>query len=164
MALNKIIGANSFSLSFIIMRSMLNSTSTNMKNLILTLALVASANAATERETVAATILAEARGEGEAGMYAVACVIQKRAITRKLSAEKVCLQKMQFSCNNNGVQTSLLKTPQAEYALRLADSLAKLELSYAGNATHYHTKSVSPKWAKNQKPVKVIGNHIFYKL
>lgn len=135
-----------------------------MKKIILSLLFVSCASAATERETVAATILAEARGEGEAGMYAVACVIQKRAVTRKLSAEKVCLQKMQFSCNNKGVQLSLLKTPQAEYALRLADSLAKLELTYAGNATHYHTKSVSPKWAKGQKPVATIGNHVFYKL
>ena len=148
------------------MRLTSNSTNQNtMKKIIITLLLATSfARAATERETVAATILAEARGEGEAGMYAVACVIQKRAITRKLTPEKVCLQKMQFSCNNNGVQISLLKTPQAEYALRLADALDKLELSFAGDANHYHTKNVSPKWAKGQKPVKTIGNHVFYKL
>jgi spore germination cell wall hydrolase CwlJ-like protein len=135
-----------------------------MKKIIILLATAVVCNAATEKEIVAATILAEARGEGEAGMYGVAAVIAKRMKTRNLSAEKVCLQKHQFSCNNKGVQLNLLKTPQAEYALRLAENIDSLQLSFVGNATHYHAKSVSPKWAKNQKPVATIGNHIFYKL
>ena len=33
-----------------------------------------------EQRIVAMTILGEARGEGEAGMYAVACVIAQRSI------------------------------------------------------------------------------------
>jgi N-acetylmuramoyl-L-alanine amidase len=31
-------------------------------------------------------------------------------------------------------------------------------------ATHYHAAGISPFWAKNEKPVAVIGRHIFYKL
>ena len=135
-----------------------------MKNILCALALSTLAAFGNQRETVAATILAEARGEGESGMYAVACVIQQRAIDRKINAEKVCLQKYQFSCNNKVVQLNLLKTPQAEYALSLADSLEKLDLSFVKNSNHYHTKDISPSWKKGKKPVITIGNHIFYKL
>ena len=47
----------------------------------------------TERDVVAMTILGEARGEGEAGMYGVACVIAQRVINRNKTAKQVCLQK-----------------------------------------------------------------------
>ena len=43
---------------------------------------------------VALTILAEARGEAQDGMAAVACVIAQRAINRNLTPEQVCLQKI----------------------------------------------------------------------
>ena len=42
-----------------------------------------------EQKVVAITILAEARGEGEAGMYAVGAVIAQRAFERKQTAESV---------------------------------------------------------------------------
>ena len=51
---------------------------------------------------VALTILGEARGEGKRGMYAVGCVIQKRASERNLTPAKVCLQPWQFSIWNAG--------------------------------------------------------------
>ena len=47
-----------------------------------------------KQKIIAITILAEARGEGNAGMYAVACVIEQRARNRKLAPSKVCLQKI----------------------------------------------------------------------
>lgn len=115
-------------------------------------------------KVVASTILAEARGEGEAGMYAVACVISQRSIERKISPAKVCLQPKQFACNSNGVQYSLLSTPQAQYAIRLATHLDKLDRSSVGYANHYHTKSISPSWSKGVTPVTVIRNHKFFKL
>ena len=117
-----------------------------------------------QEKVVAATILAEARGEGKAGMYAVACVIQQRVVKREMTAEKVCLQKSQFSCNNNGAQYDLLKLPEADYALFLAKNLANLYLTFVGNATHYHTKGVSPNWSKGKTPTKEIRNHKFFKL
>jgi spore germination cell wall hydrolase CwlJ-like protein len=126
--------------------------------------LVFSAFGESDEKVIACTILGEARGEGKAGMYAVAALIQRRAIERKISPAKVCLQKYQFSCNNKGIQTNLLKTPQAEYALELANNINSLDTSFIKQANHYHTKSVSPYWSKGQKPVAVIGNHIFYKL
>jgi hypothetical protein len=47
---------------------------------------------------VAQTILGEARGEGEAGMYGVACVIQERIKSKHWpnNAKDVCFQKSQF--------------------------------------------------------------------
>jgi len=50
-------------------------------------------NAKITRETkiIAITILAEARGEGQGGMYAVAAVIAQRAFERKRTATEICL-------------------------------------------------------------------------
>ncbi len=116
-------------------------------------------------DKVAVTILAEARGEGQAGMYAVACVIQVRAKERKLTPEQVCLQKSQFSCNNKGIQVKLLdQSQEAGYARLLAAAIGRLDESFVGGANHYHTISVKPKWSKGVKPVREIGNHKFYKL
>ena len=53
-----------------------------------------------EEKIVAITILAEARGEGEKGMYAVGAVIAQRAFERKQTPTEVCLKKWQFSCWN----------------------------------------------------------------
>ena len=82
---------------------------------------------------IAITILAEARGEGEKGMYAVAAVIAQRANERKLTPSKVCLQRLQFSCWN-GKQFKdiehLLKVPQAKYALLLARNVSHLSREY----------------------------------
>jgi len=122
-----------------------------------------------DRDVIAITILAEARGEGEAGMYGVACVIAQRALERKKSPREICLQKWQFSCwNPNDPQRGrlgrLLKTPQAAYAIRLADHIKEVDRSFTGNANHYHTKSVKPYWSKGKTPVKVLGNHLFFRL
>ena len=63
-------------------------------------ALVASSELTKDQKVVAITILAEARGEGDKGMGAVAAVIAQRAIDRKQTWQKVCLAKWQFSCWN----------------------------------------------------------------
>ena len=118
---------------------------------------------------IAITILAEARGEGEKGMYAVAAVIAQRANERKITPSQVCLQRLQFSCWN-GKQLKdlehLLKVPQAKYALLLARNASLLSRDYVGYANHYHATWMKkkPYWAKGQKPVKTIGQHAFYKL
>jgi len=127
-------------------------------------------NSTLTRETkiIAITILAEARGEGEAGMYAVAAVIAQRAFERKRTPSAVCLKKWQFSCWNGKTLKNLehlLKVPQARYALALARNIKLLSRDYVGYANHYHNNKIKlPYWAKGEKPVKTIGNHIFYKL
>jgi len=118
-------------------------------------------------EIIAITILAEARGEGEAGMYAVAAVIAQRANDNKITPEQVCMKRKQFSCWNNKTVKDLkhlLKVDQAKYALLLARNIKLLSREFVFFANHYHNKSVKPYWSKGVKPVKVIGNHIFYKL
>jgi hypothetical protein len=121
-----------------------------------------------ETKIVAITILAEARGEGQGGMYAVGAVIAQRAFERKRTPTEVCLKKWQFSCWN-GKQLKdlehLLKVPQGKYAIALAKNIKLLSRDFVGYANHYHNNKIKlPYWAKGQKPVKTIGNHIFYKL
>ena len=148
-----------------------------MKKLIILLALpvifcsvYAHNNSTLTRETkiIAITILAEARGEGEAGMYAVAAVIAQRSFERKRTPSAVCLKKWQFSCWNGKTLKNLehlLKVPQAKYALALAKNIKLLSRDFIGYANHYHNNKIKlPYWAKGEKPVKTIGNHIFYKL
>ena len=122
-----------------------------------------------ETKIVAATILAEARGEGCGGMYAVAAVIAQRAFERKRTPKEICLQPYQFSCWNGKRLKDLehlLKVPQADYAIALAKNIKLLSRDYVGFANHYHATWMKkkPYWAKGKKPVKVIGQHAFYKL
>ena len=122
-----------------------------------------------ETKIVAATILAEARGEGHGGMYAVAACIAQRAFERKRTPKEICLQPYQFSCWNGKKLKDLehlLKVPQADYALALARNIKLLSRDYIGFANHYHATWMKkkPYWAKGKKPVKVIGQHAFYKL
>ena len=125
-------------------------------------------NLSRETKVIAITILAEARGEGCGGMYAVAAVIAQRAFERKRTAKEICLKPYQFSCWNGKSLKSLehlLKTPQAKYAIALAKNIKLLSRDFVGFANHYHNNKIkAPYWAKGKKPVKVIGNHIFYKL
>ena len=117
---------------------------------------------------VALTILGEARGEGDGGMYRVACVIQQRQINRGLSAKAVCLERRQFSCwNGRGPSRSLLNSAEGKRALELAKRIEQgqqLSRNLIGCADHYCTLKTFPKWAKGKKPVAVYGNHKFYKL
>ena len=114
---------------------------------------------------VALTILAEARGEGQTGMYAVAAVIKQRALNRRLTPTQVCLQRKQFSCwNGKRVDARLLKTPQAKYAMMLASNIQRVNTAWSGYADHYHNKRITPYWAKGKRPIGIIKNHVFYKL
>jgi len=120
-----------------------------------------------EVTVIALTILAEARGEGEAGMYAVGAVISQRAIQRKQTPTEVCLARKQFSCwNGKSVNDlkHLLEVPQAEYAISVARNIKTLSRDYVGYADHYHATWMKkkPYWAKSYKPVKRIGQHLFY--
>ena len=134
-----------------------------------------------EERIVAITILAEARGEGSEGMYAVACVIKQRSIERHISVSAVCLQRFkpsrfwQFSCWNDGatvdklsVQVTRKTSPEViDYAIALAQGLVAgkdLDRSTIGFANHYCTLETHPSWAKGKVPVIVIGHHKFYKL
>lgn len=128
-----------------------------------------------DERIVALTILGEARGEGKKGMYAVACVIQKRASERNLTPAKVCHQPYQFSIWNAGKGKIkkeselyyLWKSPSMMYARELARFIYRDDVVLKDvtlNANHFCNINVKPKWGKGRKPTVVIGNHKFYYL
>tara|TARA_R100001086_G_scaffold153100_1_gene81539 strand:+ start:8286 stop:8822 length:537 start_codon:yes stop_codon:yes gene_type:complete len=128
---------------------------------------------------VAQTILGEARGEGQAGMYGVACVIQARIKSKHWpnNAKDVCFEKGQFDVwterkfvtwdddNRAAVRRHMMQnTKAAQYAKRLAVNLDNLDCSFVGYADHYCTNDTHNYWTKGQKVTKVIKNHKFFKL
>ncbi|HRD89495.1 MAG TPA: cell wall hydrolase [Accumulibacter sp.] len=128
-----------------------------------------------ELTIVAQTLWAEARGEGEEGMRAVACVIGKRLSRRyrgKTSLAAVCLDPWQFSCWNQGDRNRsqlerIARTPDAAYrqASQIARELALGNLQdITCGATHYvaGTLRKRPDWLRGKTPCKVIGGHEFY--
>jgi N-acetylmuramoyl-L-alanine amidase len=130
-----------------------------------------------EQEIVAKTILGEARGEGKAGMYAVACVIAQRAVLRNKTPKQICEQPSQFSFWVKDKRTTLDDKNRAtvgrlmkhdieivRYAKTLAVHVMNLDRSYTGHSDHYCTISVNPYWAKGRTPVRVIGNHKFFRI
>ena len=138
-----------------------------------------------EQEIIAMTILGEARGEGEAGMYAVGCLLKQRKqnSSGKLSYSQICLKKWQCSCwnpndpNRSQLKKLLANSSAAKYAKRVALNIDKLQLSFIANADHYCAVNAKPYWTYKKvltkegkrvkveiPPVKVIGNHKFYKL
>tara|TARA_B100000700_G_scaffold280027_1_gene329497 strand:- start:1657 stop:2139 length:483 start_codon:yes stop_codon:yes gene_type:complete len=132
-----------------------------------------------EQRIIAMTILGEARGEGEAGMYGVACVIQERIKSKHWpnNAKDVCFQKSQFDVwterknvkwdddNRAAVRRHMMQnTKAAQYAKRLAINLDTLDRSFVGYADHYCTNDTHNYWTKGNKSTKVIKNHKFYKL
>lgn len=128
---------------------------------------------------VASTILAEARGEGRGGMYAVAAVISQRSFNRKMAPDKVCLQKKQFSCWNNIPRKNYYwylfdeDEPNADYAINLAyfvNRSYKQKISYIDRARYkyadhyFNWKECNPSWKKDAFVKYKIGNHLFLRL
>jgi len=122
------------------------------------------------QKVVAAVLLAEARGEGETGMVAVAEVIRRRADLKGISPLSV-VKPGAFSSLNGKTHDQIVRQfehhPMFPQALRIARTLynepEKLRNITKG-ATHFTHKAETPYWAVNQTPVAVIGNHAFYRL
>jgi N-acetylmuramoyl-L-alanine amidase len=135
--------------------------------LALALALVAGQQARSgARESVAAVLIAEAGGEGLAGMQAVANVIANRAGARGLSRLAVVSSPRQFSCLNGSslsrLEAAARKHPRWGCAVALASQASLPDIT--GGANHYHAAGVSPRWAKPANRTARIGGHTFYKL
>ena len=118
----------------------------------------------------ALTILGEARGEGKRGMFAVACVIQRRAVQGKLSPAKVCLEPNQFDTWTGKKERDLWhlwKAKEMMYARELARHLCNKNVQLCditNGADHFCTTKSNPYWVKGKKPVAIIGNHKFFRL
>ena len=114
----------------------------------------------------------EARGEGRAGMQAVAQVVLNR--TRHGAFPRtVCGVVYQGASRRTGCQFSFtcngaMRQGVNRAAWSRARAVASAALSgevYApvGNATHFHTTGVSPRWRHSLVRVNQVGTHIFYR-
>ncbi|MBU0860121.1 MAG: cell wall hydrolase [Alphaproteobacteria bacterium] len=132
-----------------------------------------------EADTLARTIWGEARGEGTAGMQAVAAVVMNRVqVARERgtywwgnSIVQVCQKPYQFSCWNRDdanfrkVLAVDLRDRHFAAALQIARRAVAGRLDDpTGGATHYHAAGISPAWIKGETQTAAIGRHIFYRL
>lgn len=128
-------------------------------------------------DVLARTLYGEARGEGLAGIEAVAAVVMNRVARARANGGwwwgddvvSVCRRRWQFSCWNpcdpnrarieaagpgDRVFDLCRRVARRAVAGRLADP--------TGGATHYHADHVFPAWARGRAPSAVIGRHLFY--
>lgn len=114
------------------------------------------------------TLLAEAAGEGQNGMLAVAAVIKRRGDIAKIPYHKICLKPKQFSCwNDKNIDylfNKWIKSKNARIALTIAQNINSINTNDFHNVDHYHTLSCNPYWKDKTKQKIIIGNHVFYKL
>lgn len=132
-----------------------------------------------EVDVLARTLWGEARGEGTAGMQAVASVVLNRVEVAKDKGKfwwggniiQICQKPYQFSCWNRSDPNFRKLQAIEENNLYFATALRVARRAVAGalrdstnGATHYHAAGVSPYWSQKESPTAVIGNHIFYRL
>jgi N-acetylmuramoyl-L-alanine amidase len=125
-------------------------------------------------DTMARTIWGEARGESLLGKVAVAHVILNRVKADTWYGKTitgVCRKPHQFSCWNIGDpnRVKLLAVDLGDDAFRDSMFVAIGSVKGwfpdpTGGADHYCVKTINPKWSVGKTPVKVIGNHKFFKL
>ena len=106
-----------------------------------------------DERVIALTILGEARGEDKIGMFAVACVIQRRSSEREKTPAEICLQPWQFSIWNAGEGKvkkerdfwHLWDSKHMMYARHLARHLNSKKITLCdivNGANHYYSKKL----------------------
>lgn len=112
----------------------------------------------------------EARGETLQGQFAVAEVILNRVDSPRYPntvcgvVEQGGAGSCQFSYNCDGAREVMGEPAAADRAGRIARVMldgAPRKLTMG--ATHFHTRSVAPRWAKVFERTAAIGAHLFYK-
>ena len=132
-----------------------------------------------DRDVLARTLWGEARGEGLAGMVAVAWTIRNRVDDGKDKSwwgegyAGVCQKPYQFSCwNRNDPNYQFLsgarQIPFRELAqCRIAaDQVVDGKVpDPTGGATHYYATTMlsAPKWAAGAQETLRFGHHIFFR-
>lgn len=114
----------------------------------------------------------EARGESLVGQVAVAEVILNR-VESKSFPDSVCRVVRQGAGKLNGCQFSFYCDGKAEHITNTAKFEEMGKIAWVmlqgkpriltGNATHYHSAKVKPRWAKRLVRTARIGAHIFYR-
>ncbi len=113
---------------------------------------------------LALAIYFEARNQPIQGQLAVAYVVLNR-VADKRWPDNVCdvvYQRKQFSFFSDGKSDR----PTDRKAWRKARALAvvaTLTVDATGGATHYHANYVAPSWGLCLRPVRVIGQHVFFR-
>ncbi len=140
-------------------------------------------------DTLARTLWGEARGEGYAGMQAVANVIMNRFAAAQASVaagqqfgftvEDICKKRYQFSAwlSNDPNYAAMLEVTAADrrfkQALNIAESALKGTLKdITGGADHYLNVALTrkirggtlPSWVNMNRATTAIGSHTFLKL
>ena len=130
-----------------------------------------------DQTVLAKTLWGEARGEGRAGMRAVAAVVLNRLRVRYRNCDSVaavCLDPLQFSCwNGNDVNLPLMQSLGATYDADYQNALDIAAQAIAGplpdptlNSKHYVATTLPPvampTWLRGKTPAVIIGRHAFY--
>ncbi|YP_010115339.1 DarB-like antirestriction [Sinorhizobium phage PBC5] len=112
------------------------------------------------------TVIAEAAGEGDEGMAAVASVIKNRAGVRGKSAAEVVREPDQFTGYRKPGDAARQAMQDPEMRRRAEAVVASVfsgeRPDTTGGADHYHATSVSPDWASKMPRTTRVGNHLFY--
>lgn len=136
-----------------------------------------------DRDILARTLWGEARGEGLAGMVAVAWSIRNRVDMDLHNDGKpdwwgegytgVCQKAWQFSCwNKNDPNFPFLSgaepIPPAQFAQARQAAAIVIDGKQpdpTGGATHYYSTTMpkAPDWAFNAKRTLKLGRHIFFR-
>lgn len=129
-------------------------------------------DASRDLECLTQAVYYEARGEGRAGMQAVAQVVLNRArhgafprtvcgvVYQGASRRTGC----QFSFTCNGAMRRGVNGAAWSRARDIASRALSGEVySAVGTATHFHTTGVSPRWRHSLVRVNQVGTHIFYR-
>lgn len=119
-----------------------------------------------ECSKMAEALVYEARGESLMGSVAVGYVILER--TRNptrwpKTVRGVVSQKAQFSYLSRRQKTKPSREDWERAFITSYQILHGEVMNPIGNADHYHTLKVRPKWAKKMRYVATIGSHKFYR-
>ncbi|SFS14182.1 Cell Wall Hydrolase [Yoonia litorea] len=136
------------------------------------LASLPSADGGDQWQCLAEALYFEARGETVRGMFAVGEVILNRVdsdaypdtlcgvINQGTGRKYAC----QFTYTCDGLPENINEPRAWERVGKVAAILLEgAPRALTGGATHYHTKAVSPSWAKRFPRTASIGSHYFYR-
>jgi len=124
---------------------------------------------------LALNVYFEARGEPEAGRYAVAEVTMNRVSSRRYP-NSVCgvvydknwdVLRGRYVSAFSWTEFKTRPEPRGADWVRAQEIAAEVyhgrrEPRLAG-VTHYHADRIAPSWSRNRTPVARIGNHVFYR-
>ncbi len=117
-------------------------------------------------DCLATAVYYEARGEGQAGMEAVAQVVLNR-VRHPSFPKSVCgvvYQGCQFSFTCNGAMRGARQREVWARSRNIAErALGGYVYTPVGTATHFHTNYVNPRWGGLTR-IGQVGTHIFYKI